>query len=117
MNDRVGRVPIDNVDARIAEIDENFVRLELTVLERSEQLYEARHPETRHGVAGGKASGATRRADRTNANSAPVPSSFSRDTAAKTGRSERSVQEDTRIAERVTPAVGETADQAVMMTV
>jgi len=48
-------IEADALHAQLAEIDENLVRNELTVLERSEQLarrkqvYEAIHPETRKG--------------------------------------------------------------------
>ena len=46
---------LSDVDRQIAEIDENLIRNELTVLERSEQLvrrkalYECKHPETKAG--------------------------------------------------------------------
>jgi ParB family chromosome partitioning protein len=46
----------EGLDAELAEIDENLVRADLTVLERSELLarrhaiYEVRHPETKRGV-------------------------------------------------------------------
>ena len=60
--------------AEMAELDENLMRRELTVLQRAEmlarrkQLYEALHPEAKRGVAGGRASGARRRGDRTTVN-------------------------------------------------
>jgi hypothetical protein len=54
-----------------------------------------KHPETKSvTVRGGPGRG-----KKTNAESAPV--SFAADTAAKTGRSERSVQVDTQIAESI----------------
>jgi ParB family chromosome partitioning protein len=60
------RVPVIVIDAdamsrEIATLDENLVRHELSVLDRAEALrrrkllYEALHPETRRGVAGGHA--------------------------------------------------------------
>src|SRR5262249_41000066 len=53
-------------DAELAQIDENLIRVELTPAERAlhvarrKVLYEAKHPETKKGVAGGKASGRKR---------------------------------------------------------
>ncbi|MFQ5783473.1 MAG: ParB/RepB/Spo0J family partition protein [Alphaproteobacteria bacterium] len=96
----------DNVDLEIAEIDENLVRSELTVLERGEQylrrkeLYETKHPETKHGanlksVENQEASES--RAART--------SSFVEDTAKKTGAAPRTVTEDVQIAAKLDPWV------------
>ncbi len=54
-------VTLDTTDAELAEIDENLMRHELSVLERGEhllrrkQIYETKYPETRKGIAGGKA--------------------------------------------------------------
>ncbi len=54
-------VTLDATDAELAEIDENLMRHELSVLERGEhllrrkQIYETKYPETRKGIAGGKA--------------------------------------------------------------
>ncbi len=48
-------ISLDDLDAQLVEIDENLARNELTVLERGEMLaarkalYEAKHPETKHG--------------------------------------------------------------------
>ncbi len=92
---------LDDVDARIAEIDENLVRLELTVLERAEQLaerkqlHEARHPETRHG--------GDRRSSRKDCDL--KPERFTAGEAKRTSRKERAVQLDVRIAERIAPEV------------
>ena len=67
-HERLGREEIDAViaegdaiDLELDEIEENLARKDLTVLERAQaekrqkDLYEKRHPETRRGVAGGKA--------------------------------------------------------------
>ncbi len=60
-------VTLSQLDAELAEIDENLCRTQLTVLERSEQtvrrkqIYEARHPQAKHGGAKGKAGGGKER--------------------------------------------------------
>jgi ParB family chromosome partitioning protein len=93
------------LDARLWEIDENLCRAELTELERSEHLaarkevYEKLHPETRHvSERGGPGRG-----NKTDDNLSPV--SFTADTAAKTGLSERSIQRDVQRAAKLAPAV------------
>lgn len=92
-------VQLDALHAELAEIDENLVRNELTVLERSEQLarrkqvYEALHPAARHGAQGGGRGGKGTRARTEN-----DVVSFSVDTASKTNTSARSVQRDVQIA-------------------
>jgi ParB/RepB/Spo0J family partition protein len=91
---------LTDLDAELAEIDENLIRNELTQLERSEHLarrkaiYEARHPETRHHVAGGKA----------RQQAASDKMSFAADTATKTGVTRRTIERETRIAERIPEA-------------
>lgn len=98
----------DELDAELAEIDENLIRAELTVLERAEhllerkELYEARWPETKAGVAGGKAGGRGRE------KIASEIISFAIDTAAKTGVSERTIQQEVQIAEKLANDVKET---------
>ena len=85
------------------------MRLNLSRLQRTQaivkrkELYEALHPETKAGKAGGKADHPTQRS--TNADSASVeqPVSFVDDTASKTGRSKRSVQVDAQIGSSLTP--------------
>lgn len=80
-------------EARIAEIDENLVRNELTAAERAihiterKRLYEALHPETRNG-----ANQHTRQSLRKVCE--PSTDRFTADTARKTGTSERKVQLD-----------------------
>lgn len=92
---------LEGLRAELAEIDENLCRSELTVLQRGEHLakrkriYEFLHPETKAKVAGGKARQGT----------ASEIISFAADTAAKTGLSARSVQQDVQIAEKLDPAV------------
>ncbi len=112
---------LDDLHAELAEIDENLVYAPLTALERGEQLkrrkvlYEGLHPETRNPAE----RGGPGRGNKTNADSAFVlpdtdglqngetVSSFTADTAAKTGRSERVIQEEVQIAERIAPEVKE----------
>ena len=92
----------DNLDADQAlfiEIDENLIRADLSQAERAlhiskrKELYERAHPETRHGAAG-----------RGREKSCQVGDSndrFTKDTAAKTGQSERNVQRDAARGEKV----------------
>jgi ParB family chromosome partitioning protein len=98
----------DAIDAQIATIDENLIRRELTVAERSEllaerkRLYEEKHPETKHGGDRKNDEIKTR-----NPRFDPAPSSFTADVAAKTGRGRRTVEEEVRIGERLAPDVME----------
>jgi ParB-like chromosome segregation protein Spo0J len=91
-------IDVSEVQAAMIEIDENLARVELTALERAEhmsrrkQLYEALHPEVKHGGAPGKAGGG-----KAKSKDARV-ASFAADTAKKTGLSQRTVQEDVQIA-------------------
>ncbi len=86
---------------RLWEIDENLCRAELSHLEKGEHLverkaiYEALHPETRQGAQGG-------RGGHRNEND---KMSFSKDTGAKTGRSERDIQRAVRRATKILPEV------------
>jgi len=66
-------------------------RAEARFLARRKELYEIKHPETRHGTAGAEAK--HRGADDN--------LSFAADTAAKTGESERTVQRKVRRAEKI----------------
>ncbi len=94
-------VTLSAEDAELAEIDENLVRHELTVLERCEQLlrrkkiYEAKYPETRRGVAGGKA----------RQGSASEIVSFADDAAARMDVTRRTVQQEVQIAQNIPAAV------------
>lgn len=75
-------------DRRIAEIMENLNREQLTKLERAESLaelkrvYEELHPETKKGVAGGKA----------RQGKASEIFSFAKEAAARTGLDKRSIE-------------------------
>lgn len=87
--------------ARLAEIMENLGRYELIALDRCQHLFELKHiwermhPETRAGVAGGKA----------RQGSANEVFSFAAATAEKIGLSQRSIQIAVRIWAGLYPAV------------
>jgi ParB family chromosome partitioning protein len=90
------------------EIDENIVRNELTIMERSEQLarrkeiYEAIHPETKMG--GDRRSQVFNKVSKRNDFALD---SFAMDAAAKTNVSPRTVQQEVQIANRIEPEVRE----------
>ena len=92
------------LDQRLAEIDENLCRAELTHLERAEHLaerkslYETVHPETRNGGAPGMAGGGKNR--RTT-----EISSFAQDTATKIRKTERCVQQAVRRANNISQEI------------
>lgn len=98
-------VSLSALDAELAEIDENLIRNELTVLERAEHLkrrkeiYEALHPEAKHGN--------TKERAEVKRNDFVLPPSFAADTAAKTGVTERTVQQDVQIAAKIAEPVKE----------
>lgn len=77
----------------LAEIDENLIRNNLSALQEGLQLarrktiYEELHPETKAGVAGGKA----------RQGSAKDTVSFAEDTAAKTGKDKRTVSRKVQV--------------------
>ncbi len=105
-------VTVDDLRARLIEIDENLQRHEGTHLERGELLadrkrvYEALHPEARRGTAGAIASNTAQDKGDATANFAVAsPLSFVRNTATQTGRSERAVRQDVQIADAIVPAV------------
>lgn len=114
-------VDLDADGLELAEIDENLIRNELAVLERGEHLarrqaiYERLHPETTHGSA--EQMQAVRRGEIISSRQ----QSFAADTAARTGLSERTVQQETKIGrdivEDVRDAVRETpiADRKVTL--
>jgi ParB family chromosome partitioning protein len=86
-----------DLHAELAEIDENLVRAELTVLERGEQLarrktiYDALHPEAPRGPGRPK--------------KAETISAFTTDAASKTGVTSRSVRQEVQIATSLSPEV------------
>ena len=86
-------------EARLAEIDENLFRVDLTPAERAahfaarKEVYEKLHPETKHGAVG-----RGRKKSRQNGDS---NDRFTKDTATKAGRSERSVQREVERGEKI----------------
>jgi ParB family chromosome partitioning protein len=95
-------VPLEEeLHVELAELDENLIRNELTALERSEHLarrkeiYEALHPEAKHGGA---------RDQDPESGSCP---SFVDDTSSKTNRSRSTIAEEVKIAESIVPDVKE----------
>ena len=95
---------LNDLGNELAEIDENLIRDDLSCLERAEHLYrrkeiyEAMHPETKHGGAPGKAGGGKKPKDE-------IISSFASDTASKTGVTPRTVQHEVQIVEKISAEV------------
>lgn len=100
-------ITVNELDAELAEIDENLIRNELTDLERAEalarrkEIYEAKYPEAKRGTAGAIAS--NKSLGRKIATSETV--SFANDTAAKIGLTPRTIQQDAQIATKIAPDV------------
>lgn len=94
---------LEGLRAELAEIDENFVRSDLTPLEfgelllRRKEIYEALHPESKNG--GDRRSEGIRTS---NCRSDSV-SSFAQDTAEKLGIGRRTVERQVQIAKNLTP--------------
>lgn len=98
-------IHVDGLRAELAEIDENLIRNELSVIDRGENLvkrkkiYEALYPQTKRGVAGAMSRWGT------DATAKSSVASFNKDTATKTGISERGIFQDIQIANDIAPAV------------
>ena len=93
---------LEGLQAELAEIDENFIRADLTELQRAEHLtrrqeiHEALHPATKQGGAPGKAGGGKKAKNDT-------VSSFAEETAQRIGASKRTVQRLVRIGQKIVP--------------
>lgn len=100
---------LDGLKAELAEIDENLIRHNLNHIDEGEQLlrkkeiYEMLYPETRAGVAGGKASGTARRTSDTA--SVVQQKSFVDDTAEKMQVNPRTVERKIQIAKSLSQEV------------
>lgn len=94
---------LEGLQAELAEIDENFVRCELTAVEygdlllRRKEIYETLHPETRKGQRNGKTS---LKSENT---SLLRTKSFTQDTADKLGIVKRTVERQIQAAKNLTP--------------
>jgi hypothetical protein len=100
----VQEIDDDDLHAELAMIDENLCRAELSPADKARQtarrkvIYEALHPDTRHGSPGvSRQVGDTR--ERTDTDR------FTADTAARTGQSERTVQRNVERGEKIIDAV------------
>ncbi len=99
----------------LAEIDENLCRAELTASERvtatvrRKAIYEQLHPETKAGPS--QAAGSNRAQGRDVA--ARNATTFVKDTAAKTGRSERAVRQDVQIGAGIAPVIEDIRGTAI----
>lgn len=97
---------VDGLEAELAEIDENLMRSDLSVLERGEHLarrkdvYEELHPETKQGMRNGQTSKAE-------IISVLEPLSFASDTASKVGLTDRTIRQEVQIAKDIAPDVKE----------
>ena len=101
----------DELEAELAEIDENLIRAELTVLERAEHLrrrkeiYEAKYPEARADER--RKVGLKQYREEIISPRENVPLAFTEITAAKLGVSPRTIRHEIQIAERLTEDVKE----------
>ena len=100
---------LDELHAELAEIDENYIRANLTPLETSQllfrrkEIYEALHPETKAGTAQGNGMKRSAEGNDLADNLSVRPKSFAQDTAEKLGVDERTVRRQVKIAKDLTP--------------
>ncbi len=100
-------IDADEIKAELMEIDENIIRRDLTALERAEQLkrrkelYEKLNPECASDYV------KTRNLSKRNNFASEEVKSFTKDTAKKTGKSQRSIQQDIQIANNLSEDVKE----------
>jgi len=98
---------LDGLQAELAEIDENFVRAELSTVDYSElllrrkEIYEALHPETRATREGGPFRG--NQHNEVNDKMSQTSKSFVQDTAEKLGLNRRTVERQIQVAKNLTP--------------
>jgi ParB-like chromosome segregation protein Spo0J/N6-adenosine-specific RNA methylase IME4 len=99
---------IDADEARLAEIDENLIRADLTPSERAahhaerKALYLKLHPETKRGAAGGEATAAKAgKSKMAKGQNGPQPPAYAKDAAKKTGQSSRTIKRDVTRGEKI----------------
>ena len=103
--------------AELAEIDENFVRVNLSPIEfgdlllRRKEIYEELHPETKATNEGGPFRG-NQHENEVMAESATTSKSFVNDTAEKLGIAPRTVRDRIQTAKNLTPEVKEIIRQS-----
>ena len=95
---------LQELDAELAEIDENLIRSELTTLERFEllkrrkEIYEAKYPQTKAATG---VELANKRWNKSDAGDTVSPASFNEDTAKKTNVSPRTIKRGVQIATNI----------------
>jgi len=98
-------IDVDEITAELVEIDENIIRKDLTALERAEQLkrrkelYEQLNPECSADYI------KTQNLPKRNNFALAETKSFTEDAAQKTGKSQRSIQQDIQIASNISGEV------------
>lgn len=108
---------ISGLLAELAEIDENFVRVNLSPIEfgdlllRRKEIYEELHPETKATNEGGPFRG-NQHENEVMAESATTSKSFVNDTAEKLGIAPRTVRDRIQTAKNLTPEVKEIIRQS-----
>ena len=98
---------LQGLQAELAEIDENFVRKNLSIIDfgnlllRRKEIYETLHPETKHG--------GDRKSEEIKRTKCPLDSakSFVEDTAGKLGISPRTIRREVATAKNLTPSTKE----------
>lgn len=99
---------LEGLQAELAEIDENFVRKDLSddefreLLLRRKEIYESLHPETKATYDGGSFRG-NQHQKVVAAKSAATTKSFVQDTAERTGKSPRTIRQVLQTAKNMTP--------------
>ena len=103
---------LDGLQAALAEIDENFVRKDLSddefreLLLRRKEIYESLHPETKATYDGGAFRGNQHQKVVAAKNAAPTKSVV-QDTAEKTGKSPRTIRQAIQTTKNLTPEAKE----------